>query len=265
MSGEKGPNEVQVEPVRTTETPPFWASSRLAGENYVAVLSRWHRILKPKTYFEIGVASGATLELATCASIAVDPVISVTRPILANKPFCCCFQMTSDRFFDEHTPAGIFARPIDLAFIDGMHLYEYTLRDFINTERYCKKNSVICLHDCVPVDSYVGRRDVKDTQWQAATRNPDWWAGDVWKAVAILLRYRPDLKIHAFNASPTGLVAITNLDPASTVLCESYFDIISEFREMALGNDGEAYLSELNIIDTLQTDSHERLSRMFWL
>jgi hypothetical protein len=46
--------------------------------------------------------------------------------------------------------------------------------------------------------------------------------------------HRPDLKIFALDCAPTGLVAIANLDPASTKLAETYSHLVDELRELDL-------------------------------
>ena len=56
------------------------------------------------------------------------------------------------RFFQQRDPGRIFDHPIESAFPDGMRCCEYLLRDFANTARYCRRSSVIALHDCVPVE-----------------------------------------------------------------------------------------------------------------
>ena len=40
---------------------------------------------------------------------------------------------------------------VDLVFIDGLHLFEFALRDFFNAEAWCSRTSTIVLHDCVPI------------------------------------------------------------------------------------------------------------------
>src|SRR5256885_12302956 len=48
------------------------------------------------------------------------------------------------RSFAEHDLSKeLGGRPVDLAFIDGMHLFEFALRDFVNLERYCAPGSTI--------------------------------------------------------------------------------------------------------------------------
>jgi hypothetical protein len=118
-----------------------------------------HEWLAPASHFEIGTESGASLSNAKCATIAVDPKFHLgTRDCVGSKPFCALYQMRSDTFLRRHDPSRMFHGPIDLAFLDGMHYCEYLLRDFANTERHCRRNSVIAMHDCVPVDLAIASR-----------------------------------------------------------------------------------------------------------
>lgn len=199
------------------------------GPEYGWVVYHLHRHLRPQTYFEIGTAQGRTLSMAQCASVAIDPAFRIDRDVIGNKPSCALFQLQSDAFFAKYEPRKIFGSPIDLAFLDGMHHYEVLLRDFINTERSCAQNSVILLHDCLPTDRHVARREVTDRSLAEVAPHPDWWAGDVWKAAAIIRQFRPDLTIAGIGTPPTGLIAITNLDPTSDVLQSAYDEAVREF------------------------------------
>jgi hypothetical protein len=243
----------------------LWSIPDLTGEAYTAVLQRFHRTFQPRNYLEIGVSSGATLDLAECFAIGVDPNPAIDRPVLRNKPACCFFQMTSDSFFQRFDPSVLFGQPVDMAFLDGMHLFEFLLRDFINVERHCKPNSVIFMHDCIPTDEYVGRREIDDHRLRSRSAHPEWWTGDVWKVLAILLGHRPDLRIAVFNAHPTGLVAVTRLDPTSRLLAERYFDLVAEYKDQTLTEHGDAHHRALRILDTRDYATFEALSSLFWL
>ena len=70
--------------------------------------------------------------------------------------------MTSDEFFAKFDPRDALGSKIDLAFLDGQHLFEYVLRDFMNTEAVCEENSFILLHDCSP--STRGWRNASSSQ-----------------------------------------------------------------------------------------------------
>ncbi|MGB3148085.1 MAG: glycosyltransferase, partial [Paracoccaceae bacterium] len=126
---------------------------------------------------------------------------------------------------------------IDLAFLDGMHLFEYLLRDFINTERHMAPDGLVTLHDCVPFNRVMAERD-----WdRAKTRS---WTGDVWKLVPILRAYRPDLTVEVLDLAPTGLVTVRNLDPENTSLADQYDEIVSKYLNVTLADFGLEKLCE---------------------
>lgn len=95
--------------------------------------------------------------------------------------------------------------PIDLVFIDGLHLFEQVLRDIAAVEARCTAESVILVHDCLPIDAVTSSRE----------RTTVVWSGDVWKAIPALRSARPDLRIKTLDVAPTGLGVITGLDPSS--------------------------------------------------
>ena len=146
------------------------------------------------------------------------------------------FQMTSDEFFADHDLRQYLPQGVDFAFLDGMHKYEYLLRDFINTERYANPRSVIAMHDCYPVNTEITEREFNKNR--AAYRTRAWWAGDVWKLLPILRRYRPDLSVKLLDSPPTGLILATGLDPASRVLADAYESIVAEFQSIDLDTYG---------------------------
>ena len=196
----------------------------LEGEVYTGVLGKLHEKLKPDWYLEVGTFTGKSLSLARCNTIAVDPEFQLRYPAVngAGKQMFF-FQQSSDDFF-----AGDFLKrnkiSVDLAFLDGMHLFEYLLRDFIETEKAMSKKGVIALHDCCPTTEYMATREFHKGDW----------TGDVWKTLQILQLYRPDLKIDVTTARPTGLVLIRNLNPRSTVLSKKYDALVKEFMDKEL-------------------------------
>ena len=106
-----------------------------------------------------------------------------------------------------------------MAFIDGLHLFEQALKDFINIECYTLQNSIILIHDCLPLNQMTSSR----------TRKTAFWSGDVWKFITCLKKYRPDLEIFTIATYPTGLGVITNLNPKSTFLKTNFNQIVNEF------------------------------------
>ena len=236
----------------------------LTGEEYRVLLGRLHKLLRPATYLEIGSRKGASLALASCATIAIDPEFQLDPAFMGRKPACHLYRMGSDEFFATHDPQAIFGRRVDFAFLDGLHLAEFLLRDFLNTERHCKPNSLIALHDCMPLDLAMARRVDRVPEAEKSPRRPNWWTGDVWKVVAILKQVRPNLRIHEFDAPPTGLVIVTGLDPESTLLRGRYFDLVDEMAAM-----GEAQFADpvrlAHLIPTRALTTAEDMARYFWL
>jgi hypothetical protein len=238
---------------------------RLGGEHYLILLRNLHAILQPRSYFEIGTLNGGSLKLAECRSIAIDVRFKLgSVDVIGKKPACHFFQMPSDAFFRDHDPAALLGGPLDLALLDGLHLFEYLLRDFSHIERYCRRNSVILLHDCLPPAIRTTTRKMNSPA-RTAGLYPTYWAGDVWRVVPVLRRYRPDLRIVCFDAPPTGLVAVTNLSPGNTVLADRYFEIVGHAGPELDAEAFDAYWSENELTSTKVAASREDLARYFWL
>ncbi len=203
------------------------ARDEAAGAFYQEVMRRVHAALTPRRYLEIGTLHGETLRLSRCPSIAVDPAFQVDAEIVGEMPLLMMFPLESDVFFARHDPAALLGGPVDLAFIDGLHHAEVALRDFINIERHAHRGTVALLHDCVPLDAAMARRDQHGAEAAASCR-PGWWTGDVWRLLPVLRRWRPDLEITVFDAPPSGLAVIRGLDPASTVLRDHAARVVAE-------------------------------------
>jgi capsular polysaccharide biosynthesis protein len=199
------------------------------GEHYLAFLQHLHRMLRPRSYLEIGTQRGAALQLADCPSVAIDPRLMLEETALDPRPGLALFRMSSDTFFAQHDPATYLGGPIELAFLNGPTLHlEVMLRDFIAVERHATPQSVIVINHVVPPDIYMTTRDRLDGFRRSRSDHPDWWTGDVWKIIAVLQRYRPELTIDVFDAAPTGVAVIRGANPASATLSEHYARILEE-------------------------------------
>jgi len=186
-----------------------------------ALLSSLHDLLRPRTYFEIGVSTGGSLGLSRTRSIGVDPFFKVVRGLHCDLHLV---RETSDEFFASDEAMGHFdGTPIDLAFIDGMHLAEYALRDFINTERHTHAASVVVLDDMLPRSSVEAMRDRNLTRPHRA------WAGDVYKVVDALRNLRPDLVCLELDTQPTGTAVVYLPDRSSTSLTAAYDDLVEAY------------------------------------
>ncbi len=179
------------------------------------MLSLIHRILAPEMYLEIGVQSGKSLALASCDAIGVDPMPQVSVVLSEGAKVVA---MTSDDFF-RGPAVSLVKNPPDLVFIDGMHLFEHTLRDFMHVERMAAPWTLVVIDDIFPAHPAQAER----------RRRTRAWTGDVWKIYEILSRYRPDLFLLPVNTSPTGLLLIAGFQPANQVLWNNYDAIVSKY------------------------------------
>ncbi len=248
---ERATGTLLAEPVAVID--PLSSRPEHTGLFYRDCLRALHQILRPRAYLEIGCLDGETLALAECPAIGIDVQFQPKICIPPKAPAILLYQLPSDEFFRRYDPAALLGRPIDLAFIDGMHLVEYALRDFINVERFCHPGSVVVLHDCLPLNQQMASRDRADAEKRGAAPFSGWWTGDVWKLLAILPRYRPDLSVRACNASPTGLVVIQSLNPDDRTLDRAYEAIVAEFRDPA--EQGRLFQEVLGKVEIMETSA----------
>jgi hypothetical protein len=211
---------------------------KFPGEHYTSILRKLHQCLRPGTYLEIGVETGQSMSLAEpetrCIGIDPEPRISKTLPTL-----CEIFSQTSDSFFEQYDVCKLFGqRAIAFAFIDGLHVFEAALRDFIHVEHYADKDSVVAVHDCIPLDAVTSSRE----------RVTNFWSGDIWKLILCLKKYRPELSIVNIATKPTGLGLITGLDPANRVLSEHYEQIVQEYVPLSYADIAKQENEALNVV-----------------
>jgi hypothetical protein len=194
---------------------------RLPGPAYYWVLRWIHQILAPANYVEIGVHKGFSLVQAPPGTrcIGVDPEPDIEAEL---SPETTVYELTSDDFFAQHDLPGLLGGPVQLAFIDGLHLFEQVLRDFVNLERHSADHALIILHDCLPLDEVTAARE----------RTTDFYCGDVWKATLALRRRRPDLEMVMVRTAPSGLCLVRGLDSANRRLRDELPEIEADYRDL---------------------------------
>ena len=168
---------------------------------------RWVRTAsRARAYLEIGVEKGQTLMMGgTPATLAVgvDPDYHIVTPAEAAVRVAL-FRKTSDAFFSDGDWHKLSAEPVDVTFVDGMHLCEFVLRDVLGAEKLSHRRSLILVHDIVPGGADEATRE----------RGTAMWMGDVYRAVLALRTFRPDLSLMAIgDVAPSGMLVIANLDP----------------------------------------------------
>lgn len=217
--------EQETQPASTTIRNPNPEVELLQGETpYLRVLEKLHTTLMPKVYLEIGVRHGRSLKLARQAAIGIDPAPDINIELEENHQ---CIRMTSDDFFELEADKRLDGKTIDLAFIDGMHLFEFALRDFINVEKHAGPNTVVVIDDVLPNHPIQAKRQ----------RNSAAWTGDIWKLTECLQEQRKDLKLTLLDTYPSGLLLVTGLNAHNKILTEQYNPIVRKYKYMELPSD----------------------------
>jgi len=210
------------------------ASEELPGPDYYLVLHWIHQILRPARYLEIGVRHGESLRLALPATkcIGIDPAPVLNHPVDSNT---CIFPLTSTEFFKTQNLEDIWgANSFSLAFLDGLHLFEQTLLDFAHLECLATPESVIIIHDVLPLDAETSER----------TRRTDFYSGDVWKLPMCLNHHRPDLRIRTIRTRPTGLCVVKGFEFHSQRSMRGYEANLAEYLPLQF-TDYQSRLSEM--------------------
>ena len=183
--------------------------------DYISALKTLHETLRPTNYCEIGCRFGYSLSLSIAPAIGIDPDFEIKSQLSAPTRL---FKMTSDEFFSQPNLSQILGGAIDFAFIDGLHVVEYALRDFINIECNASPASVVAIDDLLPQHMDYATRE----------RNTQIWCGDVYRLAMILEHYRPDLDIRIYDVEMKGFGVVSKLDPSSRVLANNYSKIADD-------------------------------------
>lgn len=159
-------------------------------------LKALHGVLAPRTYVETGIQSGSSLALSRASSVGIDPEYKVVSELVTDVHLA---RTTSDEFFARSNPLAHLPVPVvDLALIDGMHLAEYALRDYLAIERFTTPASVVVFDDMLP-------RSVDEAARHRHTRA---WTGDVFKAAQALRTMSPQPIVVEVDTAPTGVAVV---------------------------------------------------------
>jgi hypothetical protein len=126
-------------------------------------------------------------------------------------------------------------KSLGIGFIDGLHLFEQALKDFINLEKYCGPRSVILLHDTMPLDEATQSR-ATDTQFHTG-----------------------DVDIFTIATPWTGLTVVTGLDPLADQLADRYDEAVARFINMPFSEIENCMETALNVVPNHWIEVESRL------
>lgn len=225
------------------------AKERFPGVEYMDWLVWLQHIVKPKSYVEVGVETGQSLQLARSPTkaVGIDPELNIIYP---QETWVKLFKLPSDDFFVQHDLRKVLGeKSVDMAFIDGLHTFDQALKDFINIEHYSKRKTIVVFHDIFPVTPITANR----------VRKTKFWLGDTWKVVLILKELRPDLKIITIPTYPSGLTFVTGLNSNSKLLSGQVEKIVEQW----MGVEFDSYKGDID--DHLNVVENDFIEVYKWL
>lgn len=159
---------------------PTFLSSGTEASNLVNTLSSSRNLTS--SYLEIGVENGLTLEAVKIENkTGVDPHPQFIRTFFtyATKSKV----MESDQFFESNQAE------FEIIYLDGLHTFEQTYRDFINSLKVISNDGFIIVDDTVPIDEYSAlpnQLEAYEARRIGTNSLETSWHGDVFKLISVI-------------------------------------------------------------------------------
>lgn len=167
-------------------------NSRHARLNHIAT------ILNASRYLEIGVSKGITFNnVDIVRKVAVDPVFrfDISEHSSGQREF---HEVTSDHYFSSiASKDDIF----DLIYLDGLHTFEQTFRDFCASLAHAHSRTVWVIDDTIPISLAAAEPDRQAFRaLKSALKDArPHWMGDVYKVVFAIHDFFPQFSYASFR------------------------------------------------------------------
>ena len=210
-------------------------------------LAGFANIKKIENYLEIGVSRGNTfLNVSFPLKHAVDPQFQLDKSAHESDTVRF-YETTSDDFFLNHADPGL---KYDLMFLDGLHTFEQTFRDFCCSQAHCHDGTIWLIDDVHPNDIFSAHPKQK-AAYRFRSRHGlqgKAWHGDVFKLVFAIHDFFPNLSYRTIvgRGNPQTVVirrqrpdfapVFRNLERISRM---TYYDFVAHRDRMNLAKDDE--------------------------
>lgn len=146
-----------------------------------------------KSYLEIGIHCGENfLNVDVSDKVGVDPFFGKDYESVISDT-CKFYEMKSDNFFQVFADSMLF----DLIYLDGLHTFEQTLRDFCNSHRCSHEKTIWVIDDTIPSDKFSMMPTQKlamNTRFKETGVESWAWHGDVFKVPFVINDFFPEFK-----------------------------------------------------------------------
>jgi SAM-dependent methyltransferase len=168
-------------------------------------INRLLSLTRDQRYLEIGVSEGKTFHsIKAREKVAVDPQFLFTFRHQTNNSYY--FEEKSDEFFGgEFASKNLF----DVIFLDGLHEYSQTYRDFLNALKCLAPGGFILIDDVYPIDEFSfnpnPKEAIRDRELSIAPKKlQDFsWNGDVFKTIALIHDFHSEIEYMTFWDHPS--------------------------------------------------------------
>ena len=161
----------------------------MASESAPIRLNKIAEILDSKSYLEIGVQKGLTFNnVNILRKDAVDPKFLFEYKDIESD-LIKFHEIESDLYFERLSRSGphVDTTEFDLFFIDGLHTYDQTYRDFCNCLSLSSSKAFFVIDDTVPADLYSSLRRQSTCKLRRSREAPNStiqeWKGDTYKVI----------------------------------------------------------------------------------
>ncbi|MDD5275478.1 MAG: class I SAM-dependent methyltransferase [Methylovulum sp.] len=214
--------------------------------------------LNAKTYLEVGVKRGRTFfDVSIPQKTAVDPKFLFDMTTVTEKNVQL-METTSDEFFSTLP----ITRNYDVIFLDGLHTFEQTYRDFCNSLVHSHERTVFLIDDTKPNDAFSAHpRQGKAIRYRKQSgKEGKQWHGDVYKVIFALHDFYPALNYRTIldSGNPQTLVWRSNngwrkplFNSMEAISRLSYFDLLDHIDILRSCSEEEAISLCLNELANL--------------
>ena len=178
-------------------------TSNSQSDNSIVMKSRSERLNQLATinqssyYLEIGVAKGVTFNAINIKNkVAVDPKFKFNTNKYANENIVF-LEVTSDEFFRNYAKSF---QVFDLIYLDGLHTFEQTFRDFCASLSLAHAKTIWLIDDTCPGSYAQAQPSLQNCAklTRISQEKPGGWMGDVFKIVAAIHDFFPQFSFATF-------------------------------------------------------------------
>ncbi|MDJ0555857.1 MAG: class I SAM-dependent methyltransferase [Microcoleaceae cyanobacterium MO_207.B10] len=160
-------------------------------------LNKLATINQSSNYLEIGVSKGVTFNAINIKKkVAVDPKFRFKTNKYATENIVF-LEITSDEFFRHHAKGF---PPFDLIYLDGLHTFEQTFRDFCASISLAHHKTIWLIDDTYPGSYAQAQSSLQHCAKlkRISQEKGGGWMGDVFKVVAAIHDFFPQFSFATF-------------------------------------------------------------------